>query len=141
MSVITLVARRLLVAVIAASVLAGPMAVAANPLSFLGLAKKSTSQKTSRTTNSGGTQTFRGAGSGMGYDGARSATAPTVAGPGYNGARSATGVTVAGNGYRGARSATGPTVAGKAYDGARSATSPSGSRTSGYTPTKPRFWR
>ncbi len=141
MSVVLSLVRRLLVAVVAAGVLGGSTAAAFNPLQFLGLGKTGTSQKTYRTASSGGTQTLRGPGSGMGYDGTRSATGPTVAGAGYNGARSATGPTVAGNGYRGTRSATAPTVSGKAYDGARSATSPNGSHTSGFNPTKTHFWR
>lgn len=141
MSLRTSLVRRLLALAVAAALSGGSVAAAFNPLWLLGLGKKGTSEKTYRTTSSGGTHTLRGPGSGQGFDGARSATGPTVAGPGYNGARSATGVTVSGSGYRGVRSATAPTVAGKAYDGARSATSSSGSRTPGYSPTKPRFWR
>jgi len=135
------VVRRLLVVVVAVAVLGTSVAAAFNPLLLLGLGKTSSNRQSYRTPKNAGTQPLRGAGSGMGYDGARSATGPTVAGPGYNGARSATGATVAGNGYRGTQSATAPTVAGNGYNGARSATSPNGSRASGYNPTKTRFWR
>ena len=135
------VVRRLLVVVLAVALSGVSVAVAFNPLQLLGLGKTGTNRQPYRTSGNAGTQPLHGAGSGMGYDGARSATGPTVSGSGYNGARSATGPTVAGNGYKGTRSATGPTVAGNGYNGARSATSPSGSHTSGYNPTKTRFWK
>jgi hypothetical protein len=136
-----LVARRLLVVVLAVAVSGGSVASAFNPLQLLGLGKTSTSRQSYRTPSNAATQPLRGTSSAKGYDGARSATGPTVSGPGYNGARSATGPTVAGNGYKGTRSATAPTVAGNGYNGARSATSPNGSHTSGYHPTKARFWK